>query len=207
MVSLARINQYKSDFFDKLDFRFEPDASILDVGCGDCTDIKIFRERFGLKVQGIDIYQHENVDRLAVQFMKASILGIPFEDDSFDYVFTHDVLHHVDKGNDFDKLVKALTELMRVAKPGGHVIVIEGNRFNPLFYPHMVLLKRHNHLKQSYFMDIVSQTLGPAEFRFFEVHLYPRWCLKLFKVYERVMEKYAPRRFLAYTVAISKKMA
>jgi len=96
--NLAKYGQYKNDIFNKLDIIFIRGAKLLDVGCGDGSDAEIFIKEFGLKTFGIDIYEHENIKKLEnFTFKKASILNIPYADNYFDYVFLHDVLHHLDE--------------------------------------------------------------------------------------------------------------
>jgi ubiquinone/menaquinone biosynthesis C-methylase UbiE len=150
MKTITGYPQYKNDIFNKLAFHFEPGKRILDVGCGDATDAEIFIKEYNLDVYGIDVYKHENVDKLSqLHFQKAEIFNIPHDDDSFDYVFLHDVLHHIDeKGQSIDKHIRGLAEIKRVTKKKGCIIIIEGNRYNPLFYPHMVKMLGHDHWKQ-----------------------------------------------------------
>lgn len=201
-------NQYKNDFFKKLAFPFEKGKKILDVGCGDGTDALIFIKEYGLKSYGIDIYEHENIKRFKLNFKPGSIKQIPYDPESFDYAFTHDVFHHVDgKRQRGEELIKALGELRRVCKRGGYIIIVEGNRYNPLFYPHMVLIGRHNHFRQSYFKKIINKVFGKDDvrFQFFEAHLYPKGLIFLFKIYEYLMERFSPKQFLAYNAAIIKK--
>jgi len=202
-----RYGQYKNDIFNKLDFDFENGKMILDVGCGDGSDAKIFIDEFGLDTYGIDIYEHENISKTkALKFQKAGIYNIPFKNDSFDYVFLHDVLHHIDeKHQSREKHLQVLIELKRVVKKNGQIIIIEGNRYNPLFYPHMVLIRGHNHFKQSYFKKIIGDAFTNVQFRFFECHLYPKSICKILKIYEKIMERFSPDCFLAYNVAIITK--
>ena len=133
---------------------------------------------------------------------------MPFEDNIFDYVFLHDVLHHIDEPKQRrEKHIDGLRELRRVCKKGGFIIIVEANRYNLLFYPHMTLMKGHEHFKQSYFIDIIKELFknDSIQFRFFEAHLYPPRFLKMFKVYEKVIEKFSfLEPFLAYNVAITK---
>jgi ubiquinone/menaquinone biosynthesis C-methylase UbiE len=210
-MSLEKYGQYKNDIFRKLGFTFESGKKILDCGSGDGTDAVIFIEEFGLDAYGIDIFEHENVKNIkGFKFRKAEagIYKIPFEDGFFDYVFSHDVLHHIDEASQsYDNHIKGLKELLRVCKKGGHIIIVEGNRFNPLFYPHMVKMRGHNHFKQSYFKTIVNAAFAGnhIEFKFFEAHLYPSAMLGLFKIYEFLMEKIMPKVFLAYNAAIIRK--
>ena len=92
-------NQYKYDIFRKLNFNFADGKSILDAGCGDCSDSIIFRDIFKLEVSSLDIYKHKSVEDNHVNFTLGSLFDLPFKDNSFDYVFTHDVLHHLDEKN------------------------------------------------------------------------------------------------------------
>lgn len=188
--NFKKYGQYKNDIFNKLDINFEPGKKILDVGCGDGTDIEIFINEYKLISFGIDIYQHKNIDKLGIKFNKASILNIPYGNGSFDYVFLHDILHHLDEEHkSYKKHIRGLQELKRVCKKGGHIIILEANRYNPLSYPHMVLMKRHNHFTQIYFKKILKDVFGEdINFRSFEAHLYPPKLLKLFKIFEFFME-------------------
>jgi len=198
--------QYHRDLFRKLGFDFVPGKKILDIGCGDGSDARIFIEALKLNVFGIDIYKHENIDKIeGLSFQQAGIYNIPFESDIFDYVFLHDVLHHIDEEHQSqDRHRTALLEIERVTRSGGIIIVVEGNRYNPLFYPHMVKMLGHDHWKQSYFIKVIRQTFQNVEFKYFEAHAYP-WALTFWKFYEYCMEKYVPKRFLAYNVAIITK--
>lgn len=203
-----KYGQYKNDVFNKMAIGFEQGKSLLDVGCGDGTDDEIFIHELGLDVYGIDIYQDENIKNIkGLKFKKAGIFQIPFEDNTFDYVFLHDVLHHIDeKEQNYQKHISGLLELKRVCKTGGQVVILEGNRYNPLFYPHMVLMKKHNHFKQRYFQKIIKQVFEDVNFRFFEAHFYPKKLLPFFKIYERVIEKTpALKKFLAYNLAVIKR--
>jgi ubiquinone/menaquinone biosynthesis C-methylase UbiE len=196
--------QYKNDFFNKLNFNFKKGKKILDVECGDRTDGEIFIKEFKLKFYGIDIYKAQNLNNQKFNFRMGSIYKIPFNKDTFDYVFTHDVLHHIDeKGQRRQKHIHGLKELRRVCKKGGTIIIIEGNRYNPLFYPHMVIMRGHQHFKQSYFKEIIQEVFqkDKVNFRFFEAHLYPKTLVYFFKIFEYFMEHFSPKQFLAYNVA------
>ena len=201
------VNQYKSDIFSKLSFDFISGKKILDIGCEDCSDAQIFINEYELDTYGIDIYEHENIKNIkSLTFKKAGILNIPFRDNTFDYVLLHDVLHHIDEDHqDYAKHIVALKELKRVVKKEGYIIIVEGNRYNPLFYPHMVKMLGHNHFKQSYFKKIITEMFPSATFKYFEAHLYPSRYLKIWKIYEKVMESIMPKSILAYNVSIITK--
>lgn len=202
---LQKYGQYKSDIFAKMRLDFAMGKKLLDAGCGDGVDSQIFIQEFGLEVYGVDIYQDENIKNIkGLDFRLGGIEKLPFPADSFDYVFLHDILHHIDEAKQSrQKHLNALLELKRVCKNNGQIIILEGNRFNPLFYPHMVLVKKHNHFEQSYFKKIIKEIFPRVNFSFFECHFYPTRFLGFWKVYEKIMERFSfLKPFLAYNLAI-----
>lgn len=196
-------NQYKADMFQKLGIDWVAGKSILDVGAGDCSDAKIFRDIFGMDVLATDVYQSDEVEKWNMPFELCSVYDVAKLNKKFDYVYLHDILHHIDEEHQSrDNHAKALEALKSVVKPGGTIIVIEGNRYNPLFLPHMVIMRGHEHFKQAYFNNLVKKSFPTARFYSFEAHYYPPALLWFFKIYERIMEAIAPKAFLSYNVAI-----
>ena len=200
------LSQYTYDLHKKVAYNFVAGRKLLDAGCGTCVDSYMLKEDYKLDVYSTDIYRHENVDLFNLNFKEGSILKLPYEDKSFDYVFLHDVLHHVDEEKQSYNLhLSALRELKKVSKKGGTiiiVIIVETNCCNPLFYPHIVRVLGHNHWKQSYFKKVLTKVFDNVEFKYFKVHLYPKKLLWLGKMYEFIMEKISPKMFLAYNVVI-----
>ncbi|MBI2031247.1 MAG: class I SAM-dependent methyltransferase [Candidatus Levybacteria bacterium] len=196
---------YKKDIFEKMGLSFKKGNTLLDVGCGDGDDDKIFIEKYSLKTWGTDIYKDKNIKNIkALNFKKGSIYKIPFKDNSFDYVFLHDVLHHIDEKNQSTRLhLDGLKELRRVCKRGGKIIILEANRYNPLFYPHMVKMEGHNHFTKGYFIRIIRSIFPRSQFKYFEAHAYPSFVRFPFKIFEFFMEK-VPflEPFRAYNLAI-----
>lgn len=203
MKKASSVDRYIKDIFTKLDVSFKKGSAILDVGCGDGIFTKFFKEILGLNVCGIDIYRSSLLDS-SIKFKKASIYKIPFRDNSFDCIFLKNIMHHVDEPRQRkNRHKKALLELKRVCRKKGKIIIIEANRYNPLFYVHMVMFGKHDHFRQSYFISVVNSVFPNAKFKFFEAHLYPfPSFIQAFKCYERLMEWFSPRAFLAYNVAI-----
>ncbi len=201
--------QFKVDLFSKLDFPFEEGKSLLDAGCGDAVNSDIFQSFYKLKLKSFDLYEHQNIKKFQIDFRIGSVLDIPFADNTFDYVYLQDVLHHIDEENqDRDKHIKALYELKRVVKPGGYVIIVEAKRYNPMFYPFMVKYLGHDHFTHGYYKKLVSEAFSdcPEQLhKSFEAHFYFSRVLSFWKLYERFMEKYSPVDFLAYNASIIKK--
>lgn len=99
-----------------------PGWRVLDAGCGPGTiTLGLARRVAPGFVTGIDVEDsqftktREQADResLNVDFRKASVYQLPFQDEYFDAVFSHALLEHLSDPGD------ALTELRRVLKPGG----------------------------------------------------------------------------------------
>ncbi len=96
---------------------------ILDAGCGPGTiSLSLARRLPDSEVTGVDFAasQIERAQRAAaeyalanVSFQTASAYELPFEDGSFDIVFSHALLEHLAEPQ------KAVAEFRRVLKPGG----------------------------------------------------------------------------------------
>ncbi len=90
LVHEGRVSRLSSLLADAL----PPDASILDVGCGDgriASTIKMHRP--DVTVHGIDVHVRESSLIPVTNFDGEQI---PFEDQTFDIVMFVDVLHHTD---------------------------------------------------------------------------------------------------------------
>jgi ubiquinone/menaquinone biosynthesis C-methylase UbiE len=120
----------------------------LDVGCGVGLYTLWLAEAIGAggQVSGIDraderiasarrlVGQAPAAERITFKPGDGTALG---EDDrSFDWVWCADVLHHIDDP------VLALTEFVRVVRPGGMIVIKESQVFNALFLPGYPELER-----------------------------------------------------------------
>jgi SAM-dependent methyltransferase len=71
-----------------------PDATILDIGCGDGTiDQQILHLRPDVSISGIDLFVRPDA-RIPVEVFNGN--HIPYEDASFDVALFVDVLHHTE---------------------------------------------------------------------------------------------------------------
>ena len=93
---------------------------ILDCGCGTGNNLTLL-EQFGhaygfdLTAIGLKIGRESGRSRLA----RASVTAVPFPADTFDIVTSFDVLYSLEAVDEH----AAVTEMFRVAKPGGFVVV------------------------------------------------------------------------------------
>lgn len=87
--------------------------SVLEVGCNSGKDLKEFPEN--IEVLGLDLNEYAlDVARKkypTFQFKNGSILNMPYEDSSIDFVFTHYLLNYIPE----EEMEKALKELYRVS--------------------------------------------------------------------------------------------
>ncbi len=99
---------------------------ILDVGCGVGMYVRAFR-RYSAHVYGIEV----DADRAsqAASWATGVVQGVgeslPFPDGVFDLVFSHEVLEHVADDR------QTVCEMVRVTRPGGHLVVFVPNRLWP----------------------------------------------------------------------------
>lgn len=107
-----------------------PGAEFLDAGCGSCAHSVRLAAR-GFNVRAVDF--SESALKMAEEYVTArglgdriklgreSLLELSFPDESFSYVICWGVLMHIpDVG-------RAVSELARVVRPGGFLVVSEGN--------------------------------------------------------------------------------
>jgi SAM-dependent methyltransferase len=114
---------------DVVDFPRWMGCDVLEAGCGIGTDGVRFAA-CGARYTGLDFSptaldlarRRFELDGLPGRFVHGSVTALPFEDESFDLVFSHGVIHHVDDTED------AVREFHRVLKPGGTALVMVYNR-------------------------------------------------------------------------------
>lgn len=113
--------------------------SILDVGCGPGTiTIDCARKYLEAKVVGIDTLEElANVGKKVaseqglsnVKFEVGSVMSLPYDDESFDIVYVHQLLLHLPEP------IGALKEMTRVVKPGGLIFAREADLDSTIVYP------------------------------------------------------------------------
>jgi ubiquinone/menaquinone biosynthesis C-methylase UbiE len=121
--------------FKMADFAGARGKSVLEIGVGLGTDFVQFA-RAGAKATGIDLTEHgiELVRRrLALEGLEGDVRvadaeSLPFEDKSFDRVYSWGVLHHTPATE------QAVREALRVLRPGGEICVMLYSRHSWVAY-------------------------------------------------------------------------
>ncbi len=103
--------------------RYGTGKDVVEVGCG--TGLILARvAEFAARSRGIDVSPGmlERARSRGLEVMEASASKLPFDDESLDLAYSFKVLAHVPE---FDASLK---EMLRVVRPGGHVIFDVYNR-------------------------------------------------------------------------------
>lgn len=116
---------------------------VLEAGCGIGTDGSRFAHA-GARYTGMDFSptalrlarRRFELEGLPGRFVGGSVTALPFDDASFDLVFSHGVIHHVD---DTDAAVR---EFHRVLRPGGTALVMVYHRGSFNYHVSIMLLRR-----------------------------------------------------------------
>ena len=103
--------------YEVAEFRHHEGERVLEVGCGTGSDLLQFAKH-GALAFGIDVTpQHVKLARQrlngAGQVTFGDATSIPFAANTFDYVYSHGVLHHIDQPQ------RVVQEILRVLRPGG----------------------------------------------------------------------------------------
>ena len=160
--------RYQLRCIDKLGHRFQGDESLLDVGCGDGGVARLLRERVALVV-AVDVAPSADwADAPGLTFQVANGEELPFAHQSFDLVHSKDSLHHMEHPE------TALAEYHRVLKPGGTALIVEANRYNPVFFVHMTKMLGHEHFTRSRFQRLVRGAFRDVRFGWFEARYVPQ---------------------------------
>ena len=138
--NIGKISGADSDYFSEYKIkeicdRFrETPSTWLDLGCGDGLCAKFIGQYFPqTKYFGIDISSN-SIDKAksrgiqGAEFVLYDGSHIPFEDNTFDIVFMACVMHHI-MPSQRDTI---LSEIKRVLKENGKLVIFEHNTYNPV---------------------------------------------------------------------------
>lgn len=119
------------------------DRDVLEIGCGIGADALQFA-RHGARYTGVDLSER-SVAMTRARFEEAGLNGrflvtdaerLPFDDASFDHVYSFGVIHH---SPDTEAIV---AEIRRVLRPGGTVTVMVYNRASINYRVEIMVLRK-----------------------------------------------------------------
>jgi SAM-dependent methyltransferase len=139
-VELHRYTEYAPWMPEVMGFKEFAGARLLEVGCGMGTDLLQFA-RGGAKVTGVDLTprsieisrQHLAVYGERGDFAISDGETLPFDNDSFDVVYSNGVLHHT------PDTAGAVREVHRVLRPGGQARVMLYHRGSAAYWGDIIL--------------------------------------------------------------------
>jgi SAM-dependent methyltransferase len=102
-------------------------AVVLEAGCGRTTRLAEHRSRIS-RLVGIDLDTAAGRENPTLdEFIEADLTKpLPFDDDTFDLVYSNFVVEHLDDP------AATFREFHRVLRPGGWLVILTSNRSNPL---------------------------------------------------------------------------
>jgi len=107
--------------------RLTEQSHVLVAGCGNGAYSGQIRRQFTTHVEAFDI-ELDRVGEARAQTPHALVAAaevLPYPDDTFDLILSHEVLEHVD--NDY----QAAREMVRVLRGGGRLVLFAPNRWYP----------------------------------------------------------------------------
>lgn len=148
---------------------------ILDAGCGTGALMKKLN-KFG-EVYGIDVSDEalKFAKRNGLKRVKkASVMDIPFKENTFDAVVSIDVLYHKQVKDD----LKALREFRRVLKPSG-LLIIKNPAHNWLRGSHDVIIHtKHRYSKNEFRQKLQKVDLQIVKLSYINIIFFPLAIIK-----------------------------
>jgi len=197
-----KVIRYRERVIEKVKPYFHGET-LLDSGCGDGEDSSLLKAYFK-SITATDIEENPRWKEFASEnlvFKKENSESLSFESSSFDTVTEKDMLHHAENPE------KALSEMVRVSKK--RIIVIEANRYNPLFYINLTLLNNHQHFTKKRFRGIIESAGVDFEIKKFSARVFPlniKWMIKAFEKLEDFTEIFPPYSpIIEYNLAVLTK--
>lgn len=148
-----------------------PDAYVLEVGCGPGRESTLFKEN-GIRTVGVDISKglleiarQNNPD---IEYIEANFLSLPFVDSTFDGVWSHASLVHLEKIEDVQT---ALTEFSRVLKDEGILYVSVKEQTEEKTAVVTDSLSNHNRFFRYYTLQELTDLITNAGFEILNTEL------------------------------------
>jgi ubiquinone/menaquinone biosynthesis C-methylase UbiE len=112
---------------------------VLDFGCGIGETERVLREKLpGATLHGVDpsaesLKAARALNVAGATFHEVESAQLPFDDASFDLVYSNGTFHHIDHAEH----VANVREITRVLRPGGSAFIFENNPLNPVMVHNM----------------------------------------------------------------------
>ena len=134
-TEVDKIAKHSLRILQDLGFDLKIGSKVLDLGCGNGKLVQVFRN-LKFDARGADISENfleiqevirkENEDEDIFRKIETQPYRIPYEENTFDFVITSEVLEHVQDHRE------VFSEIYRILKPGGISLNIFPPRYTPL---------------------------------------------------------------------------
>ena len=153
----SKLCQYLADRF-----RLAAGSVALDAGCGRGEFLRGFKQ-LGIETHGLDIARFEGklLDDAQVKTADFEHGRFPYDDETFNFVFSKSVIEHLHNPQNF------IEECKRVLKPGGRIIIMTPDWQSHLF----VFYGDHTHV-QPYIKAGLTRALEMYGFHDVQVELF-----------------------------------
>ena len=135
-------------------------ATVLEAGCGRTTRLADHRDRIG-RLVGIDLDGAAGRENASLdEFIEADLSApLPFEDGTFDLVYSNFVVEHLDDP------ARTFREFHRVLHPDGWLVLLTSNRSNPFMAAARAMPQRLRVLVKRSGAGAVERDVFPARYR------------------------------------------
>ena len=156
-------------YFASLLKGLEPSSVVIGIGEGNGRNLKPFSE-MGLRVLNIDI-SSEMLKYSDMPSVKAGMDALPIRDRVADAIISLNTIHCIMEKS---RREKAMSEMHRILKPGGLLLVSAWNRFEKRFLPASIrdsdvvvpwragkrVIERHYHLFTKHELELLISNAG-----------------------------------------------
>ena len=131
--------------------QLSPSKSVMEIGCGTGKNACLLAQKTGMQILGTDLcipFIEEARKNFNLPNLRFDILDFnkadQFKGETFDYIIGNGILHHL-----YYHLDEAFRNMLTLLKPGGKLIFLEPNIYNP--YVHLIFsyapLRKMAHLE------------------------------------------------------------
>lgn len=129
----------------------------LDIGCGPGF-LSIVLANYNHQVTAIDYSEemlrfakdHCKTSNVSVKFQQMDAQVLEFDDEIFDFIITRDLVWNLENPE------KAYLEWMRVLKPGGRILILDGNYYLHYYVKDYEIAAQPSKIKHKYMLGIDS---------------------------------------------------
>jgi ubiquinone/menaquinone biosynthesis C-methylase UbiE len=142
-----------------LERALQPRTTVLDAGCGRTTRLAAHRPSIS-RLVGVDLDAAAGAENTALdEFVVADCARLPFDDESFDLVYSNFVIEHLESPQ------AAFDEWQRVLRPHGSLVLLTSNRANPYLALAKLLPQRARVAAKRLGPGAAEQDVFPAVYR------------------------------------------